>query len=66
MYALAYLFFWLAAMFLLHMPVYFTAAHVQLLAKNMAATHVHAICTRNHQNALPYSLIYDLMLFSLR
>ena len=28
--------------------VYFTsAAHVQLLAKNMAATHVHAICTRH-------------------
>ena len=27
--------------------VYFTyTAHVQLLAKNMAATHVHAICTR--------------------
>ena len=39
--------------------VYFTyTAHVQLLAKNMAATHVHAICTRicirNQTNTLRF------------
>ena len=44
-------FFLLAAMFLASnctCAVYFTyTAHVQLLAKNMAVTHVHAICTRH-------------------
>ena len=35
--------------------VYFTyTAHVQLLAKNMAATHVHAICIRNQTNTLRF------------
>ena len=39
--------------------VYFTyTAHVQLLARNMAATHVHAICTRicirNQTNTLRF------------
>ena len=55
-------FFWLAAMFLASnctCAVHFTyTAHVQLLAKNMAATHVHAICTRicirNQTNTLRF------------
>ena len=35
--------------------VYFTyTAHVPLLAKNMAATHVHAICIRNQTNTLRF------------
>ena len=53
-------FFLLAAMFLASnctCTVYFTyTAHVPLLAKNMAATHVHAICTHicihNQRNTL--------------
>ena len=35
--------------------VYFTyTAHVPLLAKNMATTHVHAICIRNQTNILRF------------
>ena len=52
------LFCWLAAMFLASNCTcagYFTyTAHVQLLAKNMAATHVHAICIRNQTNTLRF------------
>ena len=55
-------FFLLAAMFLASnrtCAVFFTyTAHVPLLAKNMAATHVHAICIRicicNQTNTLRF------------
>ena len=49
-------FFLLATMFLASnctCAVYFTyTAHVQLLAKNMAATHRHVICIHNQTNTL--------------
>ena len=45
--------------------VYFTnTAHVQLLAKNMAATHVHVICTRIAYaiKQTPYAFVAKIIL----
>ena len=46
--------------------VYFTkTAHVQLLAKNMAGTHVHAICTRHLHYVItktPYAFVAKITL----
>ena len=44
--------------------VYFTyTAHVQLLAKNMAATHVHVICTCICiRNQTPYTFVAKIIL----
>ena len=46
--------------------VYFTyTVHVQLLAKNMAATHVHAICIRNQTNTYAFVLKIILCMYLL-